>query len=48
MKTLTVLFSTKKKSKMESKTSGTIYIVSEAELVETAIGVLEEVSLVFT
>ena len=33
---------------MESKTSGTIYIMSEAELVETAIGVLEEVSLIFT
>ena len=32
---------------MESKTSRTIYIMSEAELVETAIGVLEEVSLIF-
>ena len=48
MKRLTVLFRTKKKSKMESKTSGTIYIMSEAELVETAIGVLEEVSLIFS
>ena len=33
---------------MESKTSRTIYIMSEAELVETAIDVLEEVSLIFT
>ena len=48
MKTLSVLFRTKKKTKMESKTSRTIYIMSEAELVETAIGVLEEVSLIFT